>query len=183
MTVVESKNRHVIICLWDVFSTFYKLSFKVWSVSHFCNGTCCLSMMMSSNGNIFHVTGPLWGESTGHRWIPLTKASDVECWSFLWSAPEQTVGQTIEMLVIDAIMLIMMSLSYSQVFAAYLKIGCAQLNLWVPDFQMNCDMTYQESSPSNGHQGGMPYWCAAGWNTCYQAKHWKFSALVRWKGK
>ena len=33
-------------------------------------------MMTSSNGNIFRVTGPLWGESTGHRWIPLTKASD-----------------------------------------------------------------------------------------------------------
>ena len=34
--------------------------------------------MMSSNGNIFRVIGPLWGESTGHRWIPLTKASDAE---------------------------------------------------------------------------------------------------------
>ena len=40
--------------------------------------------MMSSNGNIFHVTGPLWGESTGDRWFPLTKASDVELWCFLW---------------------------------------------------------------------------------------------------
>ena len=27
-------------------------------------------MMTSSNGNIFHVTGPSHGESTGHRWIP-----------------------------------------------------------------------------------------------------------------
>ena len=27
-------------------------------------------MMTSSNGNIFHVTGPLRGEFTGHRWIP-----------------------------------------------------------------------------------------------------------------
>ena len=26
-------------------------------------------MMTSSNGNIFRVTGPLWGESTCHRWI------------------------------------------------------------------------------------------------------------------
>ena len=26
-------------------------------------------MMMSSNGNIFRVTGPLWRESTGHRWF------------------------------------------------------------------------------------------------------------------
>ena len=29
--------------------------------------------MKSSNGNLFRVTGLLWGESTGHRWIPLTK--------------------------------------------------------------------------------------------------------------
>ena len=27
-------------------------------------------IMTSSNGNIFRVTGPLWGESTGHRWFP-----------------------------------------------------------------------------------------------------------------
>ena len=46
----------------------------------------------------------LWGESTGDRWIPLTKASDAELWCFLWSAPEQTVDQTIETPVIwDAI--------------------------------------------------------------------------------
>ena len=44
-------------------------------------------MMTSSNGNIFCVTGPLCGEFTGHRWIPLTKASDAELWCFLWSAP------------------------------------------------------------------------------------------------
>ena len=43
-----------------------------------------------------------------HRWIPLTKASDAEVWCFLWSAPEQTVEQTIETPVIwDAIALIM----------------------------------------------------------------------------
>ena len=30
-------------------------------------------MMTSSNGNMFRVTGPLCGEFTGHRWIPLTK--------------------------------------------------------------------------------------------------------------
>ena len=68
-------------------------------------------MMTSSNGNIFRVTGPLWGEFTGHRWIPLTKASDAELWCFLWSGPEQTVEQTIETQVIrDAIALIMTSL-------------------------------------------------------------------------
>ena len=37
--------------------------------------------MTSSNGNIFRVTGPLCKEFTGHRWIPHTKASDVELWN------------------------------------------------------------------------------------------------------
>ena len=35
-------------------------------------------MMTSSNGNIIRVTGPLCGEFTSHRRIPLTKASDAE---------------------------------------------------------------------------------------------------------
>ena len=55
----------------------------------------------------WRVTGPLWGECTVNRWIPLTKASDSEMCIFLWSAPKETVEQTIESLMIrDAIMLI-----------------------------------------------------------------------------
>ena len=61
-------------------------------------------MMTSSNGNIFRITGPLWGESTCHWWIPITKASDVEFWCFLWSAPEQTAEQTIETGVIQTLL-------------------------------------------------------------------------------
>ena len=41
-----------------------------------CHSTSCgdnYSMVTSSNGKIFRITGPLWGESTGHRLIPLTK--------------------------------------------------------------------------------------------------------------
>ena len=38
-------------------------------------------MMTSSNGNIIHVIGPFWRESTGHRWIPsqtpVTRSLDV----------------------------------------------------------------------------------------------------------
>ena len=68
-------------------------------------------MMTSSNGNIFCVTGPLWGEATGDRQIPLTKASDAELWYFPLFVSEQTVEQTIETPVIwDAIALIMMPL-------------------------------------------------------------------------
>ena len=72
--------------------------------------------MTSSNGNIFRVSGLLWGEYTGHRWIPLTKPSDTELWCFLWSAPEQTVEQTIEMPVRDAIALIMTPLLLGVIF-------------------------------------------------------------------
>ena len=73
--------------------------------------------MTSSNGSIFCVTGPLWGEFTGHRWIPVTKASNAELWCFLWFTPEQTVAQTIDTPVIwDPlyIALIMMSLWWNR---------------------------------------------------------------------
>ena len=33
-------------------------------------------MVTSLNGKVFHVTGHLWGEFTGHQWIPLPKAPD-----------------------------------------------------------------------------------------------------------
>ena len=45
------------------------------------------TLMTSSNGSIFRVTGPLCGEFTGNRWIPHTKASDAELCCFLPSAP------------------------------------------------------------------------------------------------
>ena len=48
-------------------------------------------MMTSPNGNIFRVAGPLWGESTGHRWIPHTHANDMKLWYFLWSVPQQII--------------------------------------------------------------------------------------------
>ena len=68
-------------------------------------------MMKSSNGNIFRVTGLLWGLFNGHRWIPLTEASDAELWCFLCFAPEHTTAQTTEASVIwDATALIPTSL-------------------------------------------------------------------------
>ena len=46
--------------------------------------------------NYFRRYWPFVRGTTGHWWIPLTKASDAVLWCFLWSAPEQTVKQTIE---------------------------------------------------------------------------------------
>ena len=28
-------------------------------------------MMMLWSGNAFYITGPMWGESNSHKWIPL----------------------------------------------------------------------------------------------------------------
>ena len=48
-----------------------------WSPGPTIPATLCWHFMMtSSHGNGFRVTGPLWRESVGQRWIPLTKASD-----------------------------------------------------------------------------------------------------------
>ena len=43
--------------------------------------------MTSFNGNILRVAGSLFGELTGHRWIPIAKTGDAELWCFLWSVP------------------------------------------------------------------------------------------------
>ena len=57
LTICFSPQHHLTIHLWDTFAT------------------CCStqSMMTSSNENIFRVTGHLYGEFTGDRWIPRTK--------------------------------------------------------------------------------------------------------------
>ena len=61
-----------------------KLDAWVWSVHivaakncHQYRATSITRITMTLwTGNVFRVTGPFWGEFTGHRWIPLTKASD-----------------------------------------------------------------------------------------------------------
>ena len=74
-------------------------------------GCLLIFMMTSSNENIFRVTGPLCGEFTGHRWIPLTKASDVELWFVLRSAPWINGRvNNVRLVIWDAIALIMTSL-------------------------------------------------------------------------
>ena len=45
----------------------------IYSVNRTSQVIANIYMMMSSNGNIFCVTGPLCGEFTGHWWIPPPK--------------------------------------------------------------------------------------------------------------
>ena len=82
--------------------------------------------MTSSNGNIFHVTGPLCGGFTGHQWIPHAKASDTELWCFLWSVHEQIVVHTIKTPVIwDSDALIMASQQWIKTNSFSLRTHCS----------------------------------------------------------
>ena len=59
--------RYAIRSMWSIHSSVRLFSSCLWLL-HWHE-----IMVTSSNGNNFRVTGPLWGESTGYRWIPLTK--------------------------------------------------------------------------------------------------------------
>ena len=41
------------------------------------------SVASATKPNSFHITGPLWEESTGHQWVPLTKG---QYKAYLWCA-------------------------------------------------------------------------------------------------
>ena len=86
----------MVCCLFGRFATQDKICGGLIMLGLIAEGYCGdqRPLLTSSNGNIFRVTGPLWGESTGHRWIPLKQASDADLWCFLSSEPEQMVEQT-----------------------------------------------------------------------------------------
>ena len=72
-----------------------RVTWQVWRFALCCVllwlGTCTYHvlrvttpvMTISWHGNNFLITGPLWGESTGQRWIPLTRSQYVELWRSL----------------------------------------------------------------------------------------------------
>ena len=69
------------------------------------------NMMTLSNGNIFRVTGPFWGEYTGHRWFPSQRPVTWSFDVFFDLDLNKTFEQTAETpLIWHAIALIMTSL-------------------------------------------------------------------------
>ena len=83
----DKENKNMCFGQWNLLITNILMKCTIISVTHAHEINTCLSyliiraiMMTSSNGNIFRVTGRLCGEFTGHRRIPLTKASDAELW-------------------------------------------------------------------------------------------------------
>ena len=97
-STVQKKWTHCVICFvffrnfneisWNEISLKRHIMYGMgYEVQHEISCTCFPHseyffqiMMTSSNGNIFRVTCPLYGELTGQRWIPLTKANDAELW-------------------------------------------------------------------------------------------------------
>ena len=92
MLKIWTKSIHAFLfisLIWSnpVFCAKYHKNSSTRVVLQHVSGLCVLyssNMMMSSNGNIFRVTGHLCGEFTGPRWIPHIKASDAELWCFFY---------------------------------------------------------------------------------------------------
>ena len=103
-------------------------------------------MMTPSNGNVFRFTGPLWGESTGPRWFPLTRPVTRNSDVFL-SVPEQTVEQTIETPVIwDAIAVIMTALFSQSINQAHVTLAFYQ-NCRRTQWTLEIDVAENITSP------------------------------------
>ena len=67
----------LVLTLLNVVNCRYRLYAAWYSVGCWLSRVRVDPMMTSWDGNIFRVTGPLWGVSASIRWIPFTKASDL----------------------------------------------------------------------------------------------------------
>ena len=59
VTITQMQSKNCVYDYWDVLQS-------------------PIEIMTTSNGNIFRITGPLWQESTGDRWIPFTRVNNAD---------------------------------------------------------------------------------------------------------
>ena len=96
----------ILLCSPGILLETFLQTFMTSIIEIYCDKSCCWSRNKYSahddviNWKRFSRYWPSVRETTGHRWIPLTKASEAELWCFLWSASEQMVDQTSETPVI-----------------------------------------------------------------------------------
>ena len=76
--MMTSSNGNNFPCNWPFWRGFHRPP-----VNSPHKGKWRRSLMFVIKWKIIRVIVPLWGKSTGPRWIPLTKASDAELWCFL----------------------------------------------------------------------------------------------------
>ena len=86
-SVLYQGSHWVNVSLWPQTTVYYCPGCDIhyccitWCISAWGKGCCSwisvvgceYNMMTSWQGNSCRIFGPLWGEYTGHRWIPLTK--------------------------------------------------------------------------------------------------------------
>ena len=84
------------------------------------------SIMTSSNGNIWCVTGPLRGESADHWWIPITKISGMELWCFFDFNLNKKLSKQSRCWCFD--MLLHSLWRHCNYSSIHLKIGCQKIN-------------------------------------------------------
>ena len=77
----------------DTFHTIYMALFCFLYICCDNSSWWLHDMMTSPNGNIFRVTGHLYGEFTGPRWLPPTKASDAELWCSFDLRPDKLLNK------------------------------------------------------------------------------------------
>ena len=75
------------------------------------------------HGNTFPISGPLWGESIGHRWIPLTQASDEGLWCSYYCGSQPAVEQTVDLSTMcDAMALTMIMEDHQIILLPYINL-------------------------------------------------------------
>ena len=92
-------------------------------------------MMKSWHGDIFHITGPLWGESSSHQWIPHSKGrkcrslmfSLVLAWTCSWKKNWVASGLICHNTHIDGLV---QERCNSSVLAMELHRSCAKPSIW-----------------------------------------------------
>ena len=77
--------------------TMWLVQIVIWLDCHYFTWKSNMTfyMVAPSNWSIFHITGPLWRESTGHQWIHLATSKYRGLWCFLWCWFKQMVEQTV----------------------------------------------------------------------------------------
>ena len=84
-------KKHYITPLHDYRSAYDASGLSIWR-AHISVRICLHDDVIKWKH--FRVTGPLCGEFTRHRWIPLTKASGAELWCFLSSINKRLSKQS-----------------------------------------------------------------------------------------
>ena len=103
----EGKHSYRLQTIFDLFvyaKNRYLRPGKLITLWHIPVTAQTLFIMMLSNWNISCVTGALWGESNGYRWIPLTEGQWRAPLMFLCYWSEETVEQTFVWAVVQDIM-------------------------------------------------------------------------------